>query len=306
LTKLTVTFLGTSSAAPTRGRGLPAIAIQREGSVILMDCGEGVQRQVLNQGVGLNKETSILITHLHGDHVTGLLGLLQTMSLAQRRKPLNIVGPPKLLKWLEVTEELLHIGLTFPVNFFPAKQGTVLRTGDFKVRATKALHSVEAYSFVVEERRRPGVFFPEKAKALRVPEGRLWSRLQNGRKVRVEGRTISPSEVTGQARPGRKIGYSGDTRPSPRLARFFSGCDLLIFDSTFHGKDREKAVERKHSTCLEAAEIAKSAGVRRLALTHFSARYTSVANLVKQARSVFPETIAARDGLKVEVNYPSS
>ncbi|MGD0319229.1 MAG: ribonuclease Z [Nitrososphaerales archaeon] len=306
MTKLTVTFLGTSSAAPTRGRGLPAIAIQREGSVILMDCGEGVQRQVLNQGVGLNKETSILITHLHGDHVTGLLGLLQTMSLAQRRKPLNIVGPPKLLKWLEVTEELLHIGLTFPVNFFPAKQGTVLRTGDFKVRATKALHSVEAYSFVVEERRRPGVFFPEKAKALRVPEGRLWSRLQNGRKVRVEGRTISPSEVTGQARPGRKIGYSGDTRPSPRLARFFSGCDLLIFDSTFHGKDREKAVERKHSTCLEAAEIAKSAGVRRLALTHFSARYTSVANLVKQARSVFPETIAARDGLKVEVNYPSS
>ncbi len=306
MTKLTVTFLGTSSAAPTRGRGLPAIAIQREGSVILMDCGEGVQRQVLNRGVGLNKETSILITHLHGDHVTGLLGLLQTMSLAQRRKPLNIVGPPKLLKWLEVTEELLHIGLTFPVNFFPAKQGTVLRTGDFKVRATKALHSVEAYSFVVEERRRPGVFFPEKAKALRIPEGRLWSRLQNGRKVRVEGRTISPSEVTGPARPGRKIGYSGDTRPSPRLARFFSGCDLLIFDSTFHGKDREKAVERKHSTCLEAAEIAKNAGVRRLALTHFSARYTSVANLVKQARSVFPETIAARDGLKVEVSYPSS
>jgi ribonuclease Z len=306
MTKLTVTFLGTSSAAPTRGRGLPAIAIQREGSVILMDCGEGVQRQVLNQGVGLNKETSILITHLHGDHVTGLLGLLQTMSLAQRRKPLNIVGPPKLLKWLEVTEELLHIGLTFPVNFSPAKQGTVLRTGDFKVRATKALHSVEAYSFVVEERRRPGVFFPEKAKALRVPEGRLWSRLQNGRKVRVEGRTISPLEVTGPTRPGRKIGYSGDTRPSPKLARFFSGCDLLIFDSTFHGKDRERAVERKHSTCLEAAEIAKDAGVRRLALTHFSARYTSVANLVKQARSVFPETIAARDGLKVEVDYPSS
>jgi ribonuclease Z len=271
-----------------------------------MDCGEGVQRQVLNQGVGLNRETSILITHLHGDHVTGLLGLLQTMSLAQRRKPLNIVGPPKLLKWLEVTEELLHIGLTFPVKFSPAKQGTALRTSDFKVRATKALHSVEAYSYVVEERSRPGVFFPEKAKALHVPEGKLWSKLQKGRKVMVEGRTISPSEVMGPPRPGRKIGYSGDTRPSPRLARFFSGCDLLIFDSTFHGKDRDKAVERKHSTCLEAAEIAKKAGVRRLALTHFSARYTSVASLVRQARKVFPETIAARDGLKVEVDYPSS
>ncbi|MGD0145682.1 MAG: ribonuclease Z [Nitrososphaerales archaeon] len=306
MTKLTVTFLGTSSAAPTRGRGLPAVAIQREGSVILMDCGEGVQRQVLNQGVGLNKETSILITHLHGDHVTGLLGLMQTMSLAQRKKPLNIVGPPKLLKWLEVTAELLNIGLTFPVDFSPAKQGTVLRTSEFKVRATRALHSVEAYSYVVEERSRPGVFFPEKAKALHVPEGRLWSRLQKGRKVRMDGRTISPSEVMGPPRPGRRIGYSGDTRPSPRLARFFAGCDLLIFDSTFHGKDWEKAVERKHSTCLEAAEIAKKANVRHLALTHFSARYTSVASLVRQARTVFPETIAARDGLKVEVDYPSS
>jgi ribonuclease Z len=271
-----------------------------------MDCGEGVQRQVLNHGVGLNKETSILISHLHGDHVTGLLGLLQTMSLAQRRKPLNVVGPQKLLKWLEVTAELLHIGLTFAVNFSPARQGTVLHTNDFKVRATKALHSVEAYSYIVEEKRRPGVFFPEKAQALGIPEGRLWSKLQKGRKVQMDGRTISPSEVMGPTRPGRKIGYSGDTRPSPRLTRFFSGCDLLIFDSTFHGKDKEKAVERKHSTCLEAAETAKNAGVHRLVLTHFSARYTSVASLVRQARSVFPETIAAKDGLKIEVDYPSS
>lgn len=306
MTKLTVTFLGTSSAAPTKGRGLPAIAIQKEGSVILLDCGEGVQRQVLSQGLGLNKETSILVTHLHGDHVTGLLGLLQTMSMAQRKKRLNIVGPPKLLKWLEVTADLLQIGLTFPIDFSPARPGTVLRTGNFKVRATKALHSVEAYSYVVEERRRPGVFFPEKAKALGVPEGKLWSRLQRGNKVQVDGRAISPSEVMGPSRPGRKIGYSGDTRPSPRLSRFFYGCDLLIFDSTFHGKDRDKAVERKHSTCLEAAQIAREAGVRRLALTHFSARYANVGSLVRQARSVFPQTIAARDGLKVEVTYPDS
>lgn len=306
MTELTVTFLGTSSAAPTRGRGLPAIAIQKEGSVILLDCGEGVQRQVLNQGMGLNKETSILITHLHGDHVTGLLGLLQTMSMAQRRRPLSIVAPSNLLKWLKVTSELLHIGLTFPVAFSPAKRGTVMRTGDFIVKATKALHSVEAYSYLVEERARPGVFYPNKARALGVPEGRQWSRLQKGRKVFVDGRTVSPSDVTGPPRPGRKIGYSGDTRPSPRLSRFFSGCDLLIFDSTFHGKDREKAVKRKHSTCLEAAYVARKAGVRRLALTHFSARYTSVASLVKQARSVFPDTIAARDGLRVDVPYPDA
>ena len=301
-----MTFLGTSSAAPTKRRGLPAVAIQKEGNVILLDCGEGVQRQVLSQGIGLNKETSILVTHLHGDHVTGLLGLLQTMSMAQRKKPLKIVGPMRLQKWLEVTADLLQMGLTFPVEFSRAKPGTVLRMGDFKVRAAKALHSVEAYSYLVEEKNRPGIFFPEKARALGVPEGRMWSMLQKGRRVHVNGRTVSPSEVTGPPRLGRKIGYSGDTRPSPRLLSFFSGCDLLIFDSTFHGKDRDKAIERKHSTCLEAAEIARAACVRRLALTHFSARYTSVGSLVKQARSVFPQTIAAKDGLKVEVAYPDS
>ena len=304
--KLTVTFLGTSSAAPTKGRGLPAIAVQREGSVILLDCGEGVQRQVLSQGVGLNKEMSILITHLHGDHVTGLLGLLQTMGMAQRSKPLNIVGPRNLLKWLTVTAELLSIGLPFQLNFFPVRTGTVLRTKDFRVRATKAAHSVEAYSYIVEEKDRPGVFHPEKARALGVPEGKLWSALQRGRKVQAGGRTVVPSDVMGPFRSGRRIGYSGDTRPTARLARFFSKCDLLIFDSTFHGKDRDKALERKHSTCLEAAELAKKAKVSRLALTHFSARYTSVGSLVRQARSVFPETIAARDGLRLEVDYSDS
>ncbi|MDA4125290.1 MAG: ribonuclease Z [Thaumarchaeota archaeon] len=306
MAKLTVTFLGTSSAAPTKGRGLPAIAIQREGDVILMDCGEGVQRQVLSRGIGLNKQTTILITHLHGDHVTGLLGLLQTMGLAQRTKPLTIVGPPPLLRWLKVTSELLHIGLTFPINFIPTKKGVVLRTKEFRVKATKATHSIEAYSYVVEELSRPGIFYPEKAKELGIPEGKLWSRLQRGRSVKVGGKIVDPSEVTGLPRPGRKVGYSGDTRPSARLARFFSGCDLLIFDSTFQGKDKEKAVERKHSTCLEAAELAKSARVRKLGLTHFSARYRNVAGLVKEARGVFPNTFAAADGMRVEVDYPSS
>jgi len=299
-----VTFLGTSAAAPTADRGLPAVAIKREGEVVLMDCGEGVQRKVLSESLGLGSDMTILITHLHGDHVTGLLGLLQTMSLAQRRKPLNVVGPEKLLKWLEVTAELLHIGLTFPIHFSSARAGVVLRAGGFRIRATRADHSVEAFSYLVEELGRPGVFYPEKAKSLGVPEGRLWSRLQKGRPVTVGGKKIEPFEVTGPPRPGRRIGYSGDTRPSARLARFFSGCDLLIFDSTFRDSDRVKAVERKHSTSLEAAELAKKAMVRQLVLTHFSARYTSVSSLVREARRVFPNTIAASDGLSIEVAYP--
>jgi len=299
-----VTFLGTSAAAPTADRGLPAVAIKREGEVVLMDCGEGVQRRVLSESLGLGSDMTVLITHLHGDHVTGLLGLLQTMSLAQRRKPLNVVGPEKLLKWLEVTAQLLHIGLTFPISFSAAKPGVVLRTAGFRIRAATAAHSVEAFSYLVEELGRPGVFYPAKAKSLGVPEGKLWSRLQKGRSITIGGKRIEPYEVTGPPRPGRKIGYSGDTRPSARLARFFSGCDLLIFDSTFRDSDREKAIERRHSTSLEAAELASKAKVRQLALTHFSARYTTVSGLVREARRVFPNTIAASDGLSIKVDYP--
>ncbi len=306
MVKLTVTFLGTSSAAPTKERGLPAIAIQREGDVILMDCGEGIQRQVINLGLGLNRETTILITHLHGDHVTGLLGLLQTMSMAQRTRPLTIVAPSALSKWLEVTSQLLHVGLTFPVRFVRARNGVVLRLKEFIVKGTRASHTVESFSYVVEERTRPGVFYPRKARQLGVPEGRLWSRLQKGRRVKVGRREIDPRKVTGPPRPGRRIGYSGDTRPTAGLTRFFRGCDLLIFDSTFQGKDRQKAVERKHSTSLEAATLASKARVRRLVLTHFSARYTSVSGLVKEARSVFRNTVAAQDGMKVELDYPAS
>ena len=304
MVKLIVTFLGTSAAAPTADRGLPAVAVKREGEIILMDCGEGVQRRVLSESLGLGSDMTILITHLHGDHVTGLLGLLQTMSLAQRRKPLNLVGPQKLLKWLEVTADLLHIGLTFPIHFSTAEPGVVLRTGGFRIRAARAAHSVEAFSYLVEEFRRPGIFHPERAKSLGVPEGKLWSRLQKGRSITLGGKRVEPLEVTGPPRPGRKIGYSGDTRPTSRLARFFSGCDLLIFDSTFRDSDRDKAVERKHTTSLEAAELAKKAKARQLVLTHFSARYTSVSSLVREARMVFPNTIAASDGLSIEVAYP--
>ena len=258
---------------------------------------------MMAQGVGLNKETTVLVTHLHGDHVTGLLGLLQTMTLAQRSRPLTLVAPSPLLEWLRVTSELLGIGITFPINFRKATGGVVARTSGFVVRAARAVHSVEAYSYVVQERTRPGVFFPRKAKALGVPEGRLWSRLQRGRPVVVGGRTVTPSQVTGPPRPGRRIGYSGDTRPSRRLARFFRGCDLLILDSTFRGSDRDKAVERKHSTCVEAAEMAREAGARKLVLTHFSARYRNVSALVREARRVFPETVAASDGLSLKVDY---
>jgi ribonuclease Z len=269
--------------------------------VVLLDCGEGTQKSFVEYGLGINREMVILITHLHGDHVNGLLGLLQTMSMAQRGKTLTLVGPEGLHRWVKASMEMLHIGFLFDLNFVAARPGVVLRREAYRIRCARANHSIEAWSYIFEETPRPGVFDSRKAVALGVPEGRKWSTLQHGRSVTAGGRTIRPSEVLGPRREGRRIGYSGDTRPSATLRRFFSEADLLIFDSTFAAKDADKALERMHSTSVEAAELAKEAHVGRLALTHFSARYREVSALVRQAREIFPETFAASDGMFVDV-----
>jgi len=293
--------LGTSSATPTKGRNLPAVAIRREGEVVLMDCGEGTQRSFVENGLGINREMVVLITHLHGDHVNGLLGLLQTMSMSQRGKTLTLVGPEGLFRWVKMSMEMLHIGLSFDLQFVAARPGVVLRREGYLIRCARANHSIEAWAYVFEETPRPGAFDSKKADALGVPKGRKWSTLQHGRSVMVDGRTVRPREVLGPRREGSSVGYSGDTRPSATLARLFAGADLLIFDSTYATRDADKARERKHSTCVEAAELAKEARVGRLALTHFSARYRSVSGLLREAREVFPQTFAASDGMFVEV-----
>ncbi len=306
MAKISVTFLGTSSATPTRSRNLPSILIERDGEGMMLDCGEGVQKGLFRYRGGLGRLSTILITHLHGDHVTGLVGLFQSMTLTQRTNSITLVGPAGLLKWLQTTFRMLRIGLTFDIKFYPARTGIVVRTPHYFIRAARADHSVEAFSYVVEERKRPGIFHPERARSLGIPEGKLWARLQRGRAVRIGERTYQPADVLGPSREGRKIGYSGDSRPSESLARFFRECNLLVFDSTFHSRDMDKAVERKHSTAREAASLAKKARVGQLVLTHFSARYRSVAPLLNDAREVFPNTKAAFDGMKLEIPYPAS
>lgn len=266
-----------------------------------MDCGEGAQTKFLRYGLGLNREMLVLITHLHGDHVNGLLGLLQTMSMSQRVRTLVIVAPQELFGWLKSTMDVLRIGLTFDIKFIPARSGIVYRGSDFRIRAARADHSIPGWSYVFEELPKPGVFDPQKARALGIPIGKKWSILQHGRTVTVMGRKFRPEQVMGPERPGRRVGYSGDTRPTKALMRFFSGVDLLIFDSTFAAKDAERAAERKHSTSLQAAELARGAGVKTLALTHFSARYKRTDGMLREARKAFEHTIAAHDGLSLEI-----
>lgn len=296
-----IIFLGTSAALPTRNRGLSCICIEREGEILMFDAGEGAQMAYLRAGLGWNKPMRIFITHMHGDHCIGILGMLQTMSMKERTRPLEIYGPAGIDEFLAENIRILNFGVSFPVMISTVDQGEVVGAGAYSVLAHRAAHSVEAYSYVLEEGERPGRFHRDRAEKLGVPEGELWGRLQAGRQVVVDGRTVGPADVMGPPRRGRKIGISGDTRPTPQLEEFFRGCDYLVFDSTFADRLRERAIETFHSTAAEAATLARNAGVSHLILTHFSARHGSVVELAGEAGAIHGSVTAAEDLLEIEV-----
>ena len=300
---LSVIFLGTSGSTPTPQRSLPAIAIRRKGEIILFDCGEGVQRQMIMAKLSFHRKMKIFITHMHGDHVLGLPGLIQTMSLFDRQRKLEVYGPKGLKEFIDVIQKTVQYTLTFPIEIHEiAKAGTICEEDEYTVFAVEVDHVIPSFAFALIEKPRPGKFYPEKAKKLGIPEGPLWSRLQRGYSVTLpDGRTIKPSEVVGPPRPGRKIVYSGDTRPCMSLVRLAENADLLIHDATLDDELAEKAYEDGHSTPSQAAEIARKAGVDRLALTHISARYKSAEKLLEQAKKVFPNVFVAEDFMKIEI-----
>lgn len=304
MTDLRIYFLGTSSAVPTRERGLSCLGITYDNIVTFFDCGEGSQRAINEAGLGFNKECVVFITHMHGDHVVGLLGLLQTMSMNRRDKKLQIFGPKGIIDFVKMNKAILGFGLTFEVLVSEIRNGLVFKHPKFRVYAEESEHSTESFAYVFEEAERPGKFNTKRALALGLPEGPLWSKLQHGSKVvsPKTGKTVRPEQVLGPERIGKRIGISGDTRPSKKLAKFFKDCDLLVFDSTYSDEHAENARENKHSTSREAATLAKQAHVKKLFLTHFSARYRNVTPLVKQARTVFVNATAASDGMVYDVS----
>ncbi|MEM2955517.1 MAG: ribonuclease Z [Nitrososphaerales archaeon] len=303
MVQLRIVFLGTSSSVPTIDRSLPSIAIMRGNELLLFDAGEGTQRQMVKSGLGFNRKTKIFITHFHGDHIVGLLGILQTMSMLNRDKSLDIYGPKGIIGFLKHNIRYLKFGLTFEINVNEVREGIVVKEKDYVVKACLAEHSIRTYSYLLEEFDRPGVFYPEKALKLGVPKGILWSKLQNGESIKLKDKIITPDEVLGPRRPGRKIGISGDTRPNAKLTKFFSNSDVIIFDSTYGDEYSDKAKENLHSTSVEAAQLAKDAGANLLILTHFSARYEDVNNLVSQALKIHPNVMAASDQLVIDVPY---
>jgi len=300
---LKVVFLGTAGSVPTPKRSLPAILVKRKGEQLLFDCGEGVQRQMVMAGASFHRTTKVFITHMHGDHVLGLPGLMQTMALHGREKPLEVYGPPEIKRFIECIREIVQFGLTFPIEIHEiCGAGVVCETQEYFVQAVWANHVTPSLAYALVEKPRPGKFYPEKAKALGVPEGPLWGQLQRGKAVRLsDGRIVKPEEVLGPPRSGRKIVYTGDTRPFEGLAEFAAGADLLIHDATLDDGLADRAAEDGHSTPSQAAITAKKAGVKKLVLTHISARYEDVSVLLEQARKIFENTVVAEDFLSVEV-----
>jgi len=224
------------------------------------------------------------------------------MNLQNRTEPLEIFGPEGIDEFIAANIKILNFGLSFPVLITKINEGMLVDEKNYSIFASDAKHGIPAFSFRFDEKDKPGEFFPEKAKALGIPEGKLWHELQIGNSVEIDGKKTVPSQVTGEKRSGRKIGISGDTRPTDKLVEFFKNCDYLSFDSTFADELKKKAVEANHSTAKEAAELAEKANVSTLILTHFSARYNDESVLLKEAKEIHSNTITAKDLLEVNIS----
>ena len=294
-------YLGTSAAAPTPERSLTCICLVRENEVLMFDAGEGAQVAYLKAGLPWNKKMKIFVTHLHGDHCLGILGLLQTMSMQKRTESLEIYGPAGIEEFITANIKVLNFGLPFPVFIKIVEEGNVVNEKKYQISCCEAQHGIPAFSYCFEENERSGVFYPEKAKELGIPEGKMWQELQNGNSVEVDGVKIDSSQVTGDKRPGKKIGISGDTRPTEKLQNFFTNSDYLSFDCTFSFDLKDRAIETNHGTAKEAAELAKNANVKNLILTHFSARYSDESVLLDEAKQIHESVIAAKDLLEIEI-----
>ena len=294
-------FLGTSAAQPTENRGLSCICLEKDGEILMFDAGEAAQISFMKSGLGWNKKMKLFVTHMHGDHCVGILGLLQTMSMQNRTETLEIFGPKGIEEFIVANIKILNFGLSFPILITTIKEGKIFEDEKFSMYVCKANHSVTAFSYLFEEKDKPGRFNLDKAKQLEIPEGKLWSELQKGNEIIINQKIIKPEQVLGEKRPGKKIGISGDTMPTQELEKFFEDCDYLVFDSTFLDEEKLRAQETCHSTAKQAATLGKNAKVKNLILTHFSARYKDEIGHLKEAQEIHNSVITARDLLEVEI-----
>jgi len=299
---LDVVFLGTAGSMPTARRGPSATLVRRGGERLLFDCGEGTQRQLLRSDVGLVDLEEIFLTHFHADHFLGLPGMLKTFALRGRDLPLTVYGPRGLGELFQVLRRVIG-RLTYEVSVTELAPGAVLRRDGYELRTFPARHGRDAIGYALVEAERPGRFDVGTADALGVPFGPERGELQNGRAVTLAGgRTVTPEEVLGEARPGRKVVLTGDTAPSDVVVEAALGADLLVHEATFCEDEADRAQETEHSTAHEAARVAADARVGLLALTHLSSRY-GAGEVEREARAIFADTVVPRDFDLIEVPF---
>ena len=302
---LSLRFLGTSAARPTVERNVASIALLREGEAFLFDCGEGTQRQMMRYGITFNID-DVFFTHFHTDHLLGIVGLMRTMSLQGRTDPLRLWGPPGAERMIKRAESLGSERLSFGIEIRELAPGDAIPRKEYLIHTFALDHrGPPSIGYVIAEKERRGRFNPELAAELGIPEGPLWGRIHTGESITLpDGKVIHPSVLVGETRAGRKVVITGDTRPCAETILAAQGADLLVHESTFGDEEAARAVETGHSTAKEAAQVAKMAGVRKLVLTHVSARYARDAKeLESEAQSVFPASRVARDGYEVDVPF---
>ena len=297
-----IIFLGTSSAVHSKERNQVSIALKAFGDVMLFDCGEGTQKQMLNTKVSPMKVSKIFITHFHGDHILGLPGLMQSLGLLGREEKLTIYGPKGLHKVRDAIFNFGYCKFEYPLEFIEIENGIVEETEEYVIKCQSVRHNVPCLAYSIEEKKKPR-FLREKAIELGVPVGPAFGKLHNGEEVEIDGKIIKPEQVLGEPRKGIKITYSGDTRPCEEMIEFAKDSTLLIHESTFTSEEAQNAADHCHSTASEAAYVAQQSNSKRLILTHISTRYGESYSkiLLKEAKEVFENTELAHDFLDIEL-----
>ncbi len=305
-----VTFLGTSSGVPTRNRNVSSIAVRlpQRAEVWLLDCGEGTQHQLLRSDVRTSQITKIFITHMHGDHIFGLMGLLATCSMAGNVERIDIYGPAGLEDYLNACRRYSETRLSFPIKVRTVAPGLLWEDEEFAIACGALKHRVPAFGYRIMEKEKPGRFDVEKATALGIPAGPLFGDLKQGKEIVLpDGRRFHGKDFCGAPRPGRSIVYCTDTVYCDSAVELAKDADVLIHEATFAHQDAELAFQRLHSTSTMAAQVALGAGVRHLVMTHFSPRYApgnplQLSDLLAEASAIFPKTWLARDFLTLELS----
>ena len=302
MTQLRIIFLGTGGSWPTVKRNVSSLAIKRGSEILLFDCGEGTQRQFQQSNLSYMQISKIFITHFHGDHFLGLPGLIQTMQLNDRDKPLHIYGPKGME---DLTDHLLTLGYfrpSYEIISHDITNGDEVEFEEYSIHVLKVKHNVPTFSYCLEEHQRPGKFNKPKALKLGIPEGPLFNKLQYGQTITLaNGKKITPGMILGPSRRGRKIVMSGDTMPCEEMIAFSKNADVLVHEATFDSELEDIAKEYGHTTAAQAAEIAKKARVEKLFLVHVSPRYLDYRVLENDARKIFVQSFVPKDFQEIEV-----